>query len=935
MSDALYFQWQNDFLRKSIYPLREMKLRDFLVYFREIELWKEYEHKDISGEVDDYREKKKLAVKKVVYEYFDHQKYFKNLDVKTIYAEYIRENDMMTSEVLDALYKFHKIFSDNLDKIEDKPRHESYFLSQRVLYWLYYRKEYLKKIASKQRRVDIIKQERPDFRDLGLMETDLKNMKELALKMIDLEVERLYAYTAALGKIEKRKQDLMKDVETAKKTKDSAEQELSTLTQKIQKQEELQQETQNGLTRLKSPPELDSVKTYFSSSDFSAQIKSKFADATPALLEVIGGIRKEMQALLVKSGSDTTRLKVIKNAIDNLSIYKKDVQKEILKLETDLRNMGEKWVHRTKRENDRNNLRDVNLKVVDDMLGRLADYYTAFEYSMKKDQWDGLIKAKEDELGSIGSNLSKSKNDAKKIQEQIDQSTGILDLRKRLGEYIPELNAEVKKADIVQAKADDYKASLMDLDHYELLQLVVAEFKAKPNRYPRWLQYMVIHFSGMRYASAHGSWADPKDLLANLRASDIQEEMKDDSREILDTECRKKLDFYEPSEDTPLFTNEQKPKLASVTEKGEWKDKRDEHIKDIKRALETKSAYHQRQALINLCIEEANYDIDQMPSAKVYEKLIGYKKKLPDWMWREIIRMTELRVTEVQDENWEKPQGLPPGYKKEELQFRTMLEDWKKKFLTGWRQEHDQSDNLIVTRAVCNEVAEHIQHLRGLTPGGGLTSKPKWYQNVEKTNPNAYFVKPETADDFKPGASILWLRFVRKPPNEWQWAEDIRPDRNKYEILPPGFGGKTRTFANGSTTWSYDKKVTPVRRWRSVAAIDGGIVRQEEFLRWMHEATVVETAKTADGNIVLTFETALPGDDPRLSTIGVFKRNLSDLVDDGQEDAYHRSFVGFIPEGDVPEDNLKDMLDWEKILYKADQQILASDQFATTMDEIA
>lgn len=304
-------------------------------------------------------------------------------------------------------------------------------------------------------------------------------------------------------------------------------------------------------------------------------------------------------------------------------------------------------------------------------------------------------------------------------------------------------------------------------------------------------------------------------------------------------------------------------------------------------------------------------------------------------MWREIVRLTELRVTEVQDENWEKPQGLPPGYKKEELQFRTMLEDWKKKFLTGWRQEHDQSDNLIVTRAVCNEVAEHIQHLRGLTPGGGLTSKPKWYQNVEKTNPNAYFVKPETADDFKPGASILWLRFVRKPPNEWQWAEDIRPDRNKYEILPPGFGGKTRTFANGSTTWSYDKKVTPVRRWRSVAAIDGGIVRQEEFLRWMHEATVVETAKTADGNIVLTFETALPGDDPRLSTIGVFKRNLSDLVDDGQEDAYHRSFVGFIPEGDVPEDNLKDMLDWEKILYKADQQILASDQFATTMDEIA
>jgi hypothetical protein len=38
---TIYFQWQNDILRKAIYPLREMKLRDFLVYYKEIELWAE------------------------------------------------------------------------------------------------------------------------------------------------------------------------------------------------------------------------------------------------------------------------------------------------------------------------------------------------------------------------------------------------------------------------------------------------------------------------------------------------------------------------------------------------------------------------------------------------------------------------------------------------------------------------------------------------------------------------------------------------------------------------------------------------------------------------------------------------------------------------------------------------------------------------------
>lgn len=32
MAETMYFQWQNDILLKTIYPLREMKLIDFLVY---------------------------------------------------------------------------------------------------------------------------------------------------------------------------------------------------------------------------------------------------------------------------------------------------------------------------------------------------------------------------------------------------------------------------------------------------------------------------------------------------------------------------------------------------------------------------------------------------------------------------------------------------------------------------------------------------------------------------------------------------------------------------------------------------------------------------------------------------------------------------------------------------------------------------------------
>ncbi|MCK5429136.1 MAG: hypothetical protein KAI94_06670, partial [Anaerolineales bacterium] len=47
MSDPIYFQWQNEYLLRTIYPLREMKLRDFLVYYYEIDLWAEYKDKTV------------------------------------------------------------------------------------------------------------------------------------------------------------------------------------------------------------------------------------------------------------------------------------------------------------------------------------------------------------------------------------------------------------------------------------------------------------------------------------------------------------------------------------------------------------------------------------------------------------------------------------------------------------------------------------------------------------------------------------------------------------------------------------------------------------------------------------------------------------------------------------------------------------------------
>lgn len=91
---------------------------------------------------------------------------------------------------------------------------------------------------------------------------------------------------------------------------------------------------------------------------------------------------------------------------------------------------------------------------------------------------------------------------------------------------------------------------------------------------------------------------------------------------------------------------------------------------------------------------------------------------------------------------------------------------------------------------------------------------------------------------------------------------------------------------------------------------------QRQWLRWIHEATVIQATETAEGKMMYTFETALPDDDKGTSSIGMFKSTQNYFLSDGKEDTYNRSFVGYIPEGELPMEHIKEMLDWNKLLPK-------------------
>jgi hypothetical protein len=746
MAEPFYFQWQNDVLLKTIYPLREMKLRDFLIYYQEIDLWAEYKNKNVASLQAEYAAAQEKAAGEAYRNYASRKAYFLKPDARLDYQNF---RPLVESE-LESINRLHSNFVASF-KYPDV-RKEKYFVTDRIYEWELHRNEAQRLVASKQRRIAIMKEQTPPHPNVLVEARQLLQLKG-ALAMAEEELNRLYSFLSSFDKIEKRKLELFNMKEQAKRGKDQLSFQVTDLNDRI------------------------------------ASAKRKMTDPKA-------------------------------------------------------------------------------LAPLDEEASGLASRIRTFDETLNIAEEAFVVK------------------------------------------FVP--SGPVTPRDIVRWKVEQYKAGLRMKSHLQLLDEVVQRFVAQPERYPLWLQYMVIHFSGMRYASAHGSWADPKQLLISLRTSDLAKDLKKLDDSGIAALCEKTAAVYAAPGGAPPGTPV--PKLALSDDPG-WKEKIAYHL----RGLRSLSPAARANALLNLRLDEENYEVEALRPNDALEALKAFKDILPDWMWKEITQLTGLRVTETSDPNWE---GLTDEEQQkrwsiQDSRFRQLMDQWKLADITGWREEHDRSNQLIVTRAVCNEVAEHIQHLRGHSPPGGLTPKAPWYMKHESENklpgsPRPYFKKPTGAADYTPGASILWLRFVEKDPNPWQVAHAIATKAGDT-LLPPEFLAKKGAAA--AAGWNYQLG-DPITRTRTILNEKKVPVKQLQKLRWIHEATVAEVAETAEGVVVLTFETALPYEDRRLSSVGIFRHTLPEILYDGGEEYYNRSFVGFIPEGQAPAGDLVDMLNWNKILRR-------------------
>jgi hypothetical protein len=378
------------------------------------------------------------------------------------------------------------------------------------------------------------------------------------------------------------------------------------------------------------------------------------------------------------------------------------------------------------------------------------------------------------------------------------------------------------------------------LDHNALLKQTLERLKAMPQQLTDepWLKYGVLHFSGLRYASAHESYADPLELHSLFRAG------------RLPTETRQRIPgelFAEITKDTPHLDDlVDEAKLDDPSSAKKFETAKDDAARaaiclDVRRAKTLKQASA-------LSEEQARWLLTK-------RLLSG---NIPTLVWRFIRSKTLMRNDVASAAEVE----LSQAEIAEVLADKTSgpaLRNWTSDG-TRWRARHAKDLEIVVTRAVCDQIAEMLQQCRGINLGGkGLTgnalaatelTRP---QSLGEVEPGMSIFFAEWKDlEFDKNGKILdqkvaWNAVAKDTKMEFRLGneeDDVLTAEQVAEIpdldsLPAGNEG-------------------PQRFWLRIATLRILVRKSDskwQFLNWKHQATI---AGMAPPNVIYTFETFEP-----------------------------------------------------------------------------
>lgn len=517
---------------------------------------------------------------------------------------------------------------------------------------------------------------------------------------------------------------------------------------------------------------------------------------------------KELRALL-KPGAEATKtraakikieatIKTLSQKIENAQNNLDWVIRKEKRAGKDLPKEKELW---EKRKSDAIQSRDKLLSELETVKGQYDKLIGPLETTKEAlvDEISGKkaeIKNAEARIKKITTLVSKSKTELAKITKL----AGSIQKRKdKPGKDIP----ANEKSLLQQWRLKRYRDLLISMDHTALLVEVKKVFENQAARgfFPDWMQYAIIHFSGMRYASAHGTWEEnPQELLFILKDIEIDHAVDENANkvrgeallEMSSKEAQKIFSFEAVKKQLrgkdlaalekliPIAASlkEQYIELARAQDEARVKEA-SEKITTLEEEAETLLGEFSpavrkkiialrekdKQALITRFREKSKAKLKALSTAQVLTILKKMRDdgQIPDYAWDEITSFTELRIEMPADRLVpKKNKGLkdmsitPKVDPAEFTRWKNILKLWyKKSDSTAWRKGHAKTLNVsIVTSLVCDQIGSMVQHARGLEPAGGLRKNALFYYDLAKdakTGPAADWNKDTVCPPEPPG----------------------------------------------------------------------------------------------------------------------------------------------------------------------------------------
>ena len=384
----------------------------------------------------------------------------------------------------------------------------------------------------------------------------------------------------------------------------------------------------------------------------------------------------------------------------------------------------------------------------------------------------------------------------------------------------PKINPSRELSDrlITRWERERYKMELDKKTHDELVSEINQLFAADTDlsRFPKWIRYGIMHYSGINYEEAHYGWHDPRKLLEALKEEQMSsltpgQERLFKSKALYELESgamevpkkvKSEFDQYENLKlrNKPAFEQiihfedeltELHMQLIEVLENPATAEKiiRDiglleNEIEQLKSGLsgsereQIDKAYANRdKGLLAVYLASTKKKIAGLSEEQALFLLQQMKDEgqIPDFVWKEIIAFTSLRAN-ITDTDWQidRSERALNWYKPEQAEKKAEKERWKRimnagfsKSMDDWRSHHKETvaPNILI-QMKCDALGSNIQHARNVPQPGGLTANATQYFEDSKVNPATTFKRLESIDDLRQGASLFYLGWKGVEPNE-------------------------------------------------------------------------------------------------------------------------------------------------------------------------